>query len=56
MGWEEVKQKNDILSDIVLKLNADVELLTMVDALCKLGFEKREAIKPVLLALKAADK
>ena len=56
MGWEEVKQKNDILSDIVLKLNADADLLNMVDALCKLGVEKREAIKPVLLALKAADK
>ena len=56
MGWQKVQKKNDILSDIVLKLNEDAELLEMVEILSNLGFEKRAAVKPVLLALKAADK
>lgn len=56
MGWEQVKKKNDVLSDIVLKLNEDVELLEMVQILSNLGFEKRQAVKPVLLALQATDK
>lgn len=56
MGWEQVKKKNDVLSDIVLKLNEDMELLEMVEVLSNLGFEKRQVVKPVLLALKATDK
>lgn len=56
MGWEQVKKKNDVLSDIVLKLNEDMELLEMVEILSNLGFEKRQAVKPVLLALQATDK
>jgi transcriptional regulator with XRE-family HTH domain len=56
MGWEEVKKKNDVLSDIVLKLNEDMELLEMVEILSNLGYENRQAVKPVLLALKATDK
>ena len=58
MGWidEEEEKKNDILSDIILKMNEDAELFEMVVALSNLGFEKREAIKPVLFALQATDK
>ena len=56
MGWEQVRKKNDVLSDIVLKLNEDMELLEMVEILSNLGFEKRQAVKPVLLALQATDK
>ena len=56
MGWEKVKKKNDVLSDIVLKLNEDTELLDMVEILSNLGSEKRQALKPVLLALQATDK
>jgi transcriptional regulator with XRE-family HTH domain len=56
MGWEEVKKKNDVLSDIVLKLNEDMELLEMVEILSNLGYENRQAVKPVLLALQATDK
>lgn len=56
MGWEEVKKKNDVLSDIVLKLNEDEELLSMVEALTKLGFEKRAAVKSVLSAFSTVDK
>lgn len=56
MGWEEVKKKNDILSDIILKMNEDAELLSMVETLSNLGFEKREAVKSVLSAFSTTDK
>ena len=56
MGWEKVQKKNDILSDIILKMNEDAELLEMVEILSNLEFEKRAAVKPVLLALQATDK
>lgn len=52
----EMQKKNDILSDIVLKMNEDAELLTMVEALSNLGFEQREAVKSVLNAFAKADK
>lgn len=55
MGWEKVQKKNDILSDIVLKLNEDMELLEMVETLSKLGFEKREAVKSILNAFSEVD-
>lgn len=56
MGWEKVQKKNDILSDIILKMNEDAELLTMVETLSNLGFEQREAVKSVMNAFSKADK
>ena len=56
MGWERVEKKNDILSDIILKMNEDAELLTMVEALSNLGFEQREAVKSVLNAFSKSEK
>ena len=53
---KEMQKKNDILSDIILKMNEDAELLSMVEILSNLDFEKRAAVKPVLLALQATDK
>lgn len=52
----EMKKKNDVLSNIILKLNEDEEFLEMVEALSKLGFEGRAAIKPVLNVCAKADK
>lgn len=52
---KEMQKKNDILSDIILKLNEDNELLEMVEALSNLGFEKREAVKSVLNAFSKVD-
>lgn len=51
-----MQKKNDILSDIILKLNEDEELLSMVEALSKLGVEKREAVKSVLNAFSEVEK
>lgn len=53
---KEMKKKNDILSNIILKLNEDAELLEMVEALSNLGFEQRKALKPVLNAFAIVDK
>jgi transcriptional regulator with XRE-family HTH domain len=52
----EMKKKNDVLSDIILKMNEDMELLSMVETLANLGFEQRQAVKPVLNALSKVDK
>jgi transcriptional regulator with XRE-family HTH domain len=53
----EMQKKNDIMSDIILKMNEDAELFSMVEALSKLGFEARQVVKPViLLASSKADK
>ncbi len=56
MGWQEVKKKNNVLSDIILKMNEDAELLSMMETLSKLDFEKREAVKTVLNAFSTVDK
>jgi transcriptional regulator with XRE-family HTH domain len=53
---KEMQKKNDILSDIVLKLNEDMELLSMVETLSQLGFEQRQAVKTVLNAFSKAEK
>lgn len=51
----DMQKKNDVLSDIILKLNEDAELLEMVEALSKLGFEARAVVKPVINALPKVD-
>lgn len=56
MGWEEVEKKNDILSDIILKMTEDDELLSMVEVLSKLDFTQRQAVKSVLNAFSKAEK
>ena len=53
---KEMQKKNDILSDIILKMNEDAELLSMVETLSKLDFEKRAAVKSVLNAFSTTDK
>ena len=52
----EMQKKNDVLSTIVLKMNEDMELLEMVEALSNLDFEKRQAVKSVLSAFSRVDK
>ncbi len=56
MDWEETQKKNDVMSDIILKMNEDLELLEMMETLSKLGFEQREAVKSVMNAFSKADK
>jgi transcriptional regulator with XRE-family HTH domain len=56
MGWEKVQKKNDVLSDIILKMNEDMELFSMVETLSKLDFAKRDAVKAVLNAFATTEK
>lgn len=51
-----MKKKNDVMSDIILKMNEDEELLSIVETLSKLDFEKREAVKVVLNAFSTTEK
>lgn len=53
---QKMQKKNDVLSDIILKMNEDAELLEMVEILSNLGFEKREAVKTVLNAFSTTEK
>lgn len=52
----EIQKKNDILSDIILKVNEDAELLSIIEKLVNLDFEKRDAVKSVLNAFSVIDK
>ena len=56
MGWDKVQKKNDVLSDIILKMNTDEEFLNMVVKLSKLDYEKREVVNSVLTAFSITDK
>lgn len=53
---KQMQLKNDILSDIILKLDEDEELFHMVEALAGLGFEQRNAVKSVLTAFSKVEK
>lgn len=50
------QKKNDILSDIILTLREDSELLCIVESLTKLDAEKRTAIKSLISAFSVTDK
>lgn len=56
MGWSDVQKKNDTLSDIILKMMEDAELLEMCEKISNLGIEKREAVKVLLNAFPTTDK
>lgn len=40
MGWEQVQQKNDTLSDIIVRLRTDEVFLSAVESLYRLDAEK----------------
>ena len=48
MGWQEDDKKNDILSDIIIALRTDNELLDIVDSITKLDVDKRNVLKSFL--------
>ena len=51
-----IESKNDILSDIILTLREDSELLDIVESLTKLDADKRTAIKSLISAFSTSDK
>lgn len=48
-----VQKKNDVMSDIILKMNENEELLSIAETLSKLDFENREVVKAVKSVLNA---
>lgn len=50
MGWEETQKKNDALTDIVVRLRADDEFLSLVDGINKLNPEQLAGVKQIVSA------
>lgn len=48
MGWEEVRKKNDTLSDIVIRLQTDDKFMSAVESLYKLDDKKLSSILALL--------
>lgn len=51
-GWEQSEKKNDIISDVILRLRSDDEFLKAVESMYKLSSEQLSAVLPILQALK----
>jgi transcriptional regulator with XRE-family HTH domain len=52
----QMQKKNDVLSDIILKVSGDMELLSMMEIISNLDAEKRAAVKTVLNAFSTTEK
>ena len=52
MGWvdEKTEKKNDAITDIILKLRFDSELLKVVKDVCELSPEQRSAVQNLIFA------
>ena len=48
MGWEEVKKNNDVLSDIVIRLQSDAKFFAVVEALYNADEKKLSSILTLL--------
>lgn len=51
MGWVEMQKKNDTLTDIVLKLRSDDELISLVDNITQLNSEQLATVKQVVAVM-----
>ena len=54
--YNSMKQKNDVISDIVIKLRMDNEFLSIVERLYNLDAEKLNGIKSLLTAFSISEK
>lgn len=52
LGWEQVQQKNDAITDIILRLRTDNDFLCIVEDLNQLDSDKLSGIKQLLVAFK----
>lgn len=51
LGWEEEEKKNDVLSDIVVRMRTDDDFLYVVETISRLDSEKLNGLKQMLSAL-----
>lgn len=52
MDWEEIQQKNSILTDITVRMRTDKEFFSIVEELHQLSPEQLASIKPILAVLR----
>ena len=48
MGWEEVQKKNNVTTDIVIRLRSDENFLSIVEGLNELNPEQLESVKQIV--------
>ena len=48
MNWEQVQQKNDVLTDIVIRLRTDEEFCSIVEGLNKLDTAQLASVKQIV--------
>ena len=48
MGWEEMKKKNDVATDIVVRLRSDEEFLSLIEGINKLNPEQLASVKQIV--------
>lgn len=48
MGWEEVQQKNSILTDITIRMRTDKDFFSLVEGLNNLNSEQLASVKQVV--------
>ena len=51
MGWEAEQQKNDLITDVVLKMRTDTEFMSAVESLYNLDEDKLHSINQMLNTL-----
>ena len=52
MGWEKMQQKNDTITDVIVRMRTDSEFLSVVEALNSLDAEQLQSMKQMLSAFK----
>lgn len=50
MGWEEMKKKNDVATDIVVRLRTDDEFLSLIEGINQLNPEQLAGVKQIVNA------
>ena len=48
MGWEEMKKKNDVATDIVVRLRTDEEFLSLIEGINQLNPEQLASVKQIV--------
>lgn len=48
MGWQEVQKKNNVATDIVVRLRSDDDFLSLVEGLNKLSAEQLASVKQIV--------
>lgn len=50
MGWEQVEQTNDTITDVVVRMRTDAEFFSAVESLLELDRDKLSLVKQMLSA------